>query len=659
MLRIGGLTVAKRLTTVGVLASGTFLFHKNVTENETSDPSLNITRRNTEFSTNSSFFINTHLSEAIHDSILKPSEEKLKHVKPLLEASVRGMRLVKTVLMIILEYELDSCREPLKRALQAWGIENPTFFIEKNESISRLEKIVENRVTALKEAQHFYAEDEKCKASKDETERRRQQVIISAKGLAQAEEELSMAQEKAHEEGLGSGSDEDKDNTIHARGARRILSLCRSNGGTYIKIGQHLANLDHLLPPAYIQTLQSLFGDAPITPYEHVREVIKEELGKYPEEMFEQFETEPVAAASLAQVHVAREKGTNRKLAVKVQHRGLRETSKVDLMALETVVRLIDRLFDEFRWGWIVEEIAPNLPKELDFRHEGRNAEAAAAHLRKSRLNCVVPKVHWDRTTERVLVMDFEEGHSTTNLAAMNEMEVDKKELAVLISSVFQAQIFESGFVHCDPHPANVHWRKNTKNGKPELILLDHGLYKQIDDEFRVTYAQLWKSLLMADIKGIKTSCASLGVKKMYPLLAAMLTSRPFDEILERNNTKSFSAKESLDVNSDAAMIRGYAQQYLKEIIQMLDIVPRQMLLLFKMNDCLRHIDHSLGSPTNTMVVAGKYAARATFQHQKDIKGLGVMGRLRLWLSYLMIMSKIKMFELVSNTRLHRSNLIT
>jgi len=169
--------------------------------------------------------------------------------------------------------------------------------------------------------------------------------------------------------------------------------------------------------------------------------------------------------------------------------------------------------------------------------------------------------------------MDFEEGHSATNVEQIEKSGIKMKDLALLISSVFQAQIFQPRFVHCDPHPANVHWRE--KNGKPQLVLLDHGLYKQIDDDFRITYAKLWKSLLMADIEGIKASCTSLGVEEMYPLLAAMLTSRPFDEVMQRSKTKSFTAKDSIDSASDAAMSRGYAQQYLKEIIQMLDKVPR------------------------------------------------------------------------------------
>ena len=89
-----------------------------------------------------------------------------------------------------------------------------------------------------------------------------------------------------------------------------------------------------------------------------------------------------------------------------------------------------------------------------------------------------------------------------------------RRKLSSLISSVFQAQIFTDGFVHCDPHPANVMWRK-TKNGDVKLILLDHGLYKQIDDDFRINYASLWKALLMADIGQIQKSCSNLGIEEM------------------------------------------------------------------------------------------------------------------------------------------------
>ncbi len=128
-----------------------------------------------------------------------------------------------------------------------------------------------------------------------------------------------------------------------------------------------------------------------------------------------------------------------------------------------------------------------------------------------------------------------------------------------------------------------------------------------------------------------------------YPLLSAMLMSRPFDEVIERSKTNSFKAKTKIDARSDAAMIRGYAQQYIGEIIKLLDKVPRQMLLLFKMNDCLRHIDHTLGSNTNTLVIAGKYAVRAVYK-SRDNQGSLIKG-LRNWFSHMLVISRIRLFE--------------
>mmetsp|Transcript_29932 Transcript_29932/g.45809 ORF Transcript_29932/g.45809 Transcript_29932/m.45809 type:complete len:621 (+) Transcript_29932:100-1962(+) len=547
-------------------------------------------------------------------------------VMPLVEASSRALRLVQTVTMIIVEYKTEEYTEKMNALLNEVGIKS------NHPSSTRvlLEKEITIRAEELDKAQKIHTNND---ISDGGYEVRKKAVLEAAERLGLAENALAEIDENEWE------------NSVHARAAKMLRSLCRKNGGTYIKVGQHLANLDHLLPPAYIKILYSLFGDAPVTPIEDVREVIKEELGAYPEDIFEEFAIEPIASASLAQVHVAMKDG--KKLAVKVQHRGLRETSKGDIIALETVIGIVDSMFNDFKWGWICEEIAPNLPRELDFVFEGKNAEAAAKHIERTGLDCVIPKVHWDQTSSRVLVMDFEEGHSVTKLEEIKKSGVKKSELATLISSVFQSQIFQSGFVHCDPHPENVYWRMSEK-GKPQLVLFDHGLYKQLDDDFRMTYAQLWKSLLIADIEGIKESCSSLGVEEMYPLLAAMLTSRPFDEVIEREKTKAFTSKESLDVISDAAMIRGYAQQYLKEIIQMLDKVPRQMLLLFKMNDCLRHIDHSLGSPANTLIIAGKYATETLYVNSKNENGL--LSRVREWISYVLLVARIKGYEMASKS---------
>jgi aarF domain-containing kinase len=125
-----------------------------------------------------------------------------------------------------------------------------------------------------------------------------------------------------------------------------------------------------------------------------------------------------------------------------------------------------------------------------------------------------------------------------------------------------------------------------------------------------------------------------------------MLTSRPFDEVVERSQTRSLDvSRRPGSHGEDKAVIKGYAQKYIKEIINMLDIVPRQMLLIFKMNDCLRHVDIALGSPINSLVVAGQYASKRVFDSERMKRG-GILCIFRSWLSYVQCLVRIKCYEL-------------
>jgi aarF domain-containing kinase len=163
---------------------------------------------------------------------------------------------------------------------------------------------------------------------------------------------------------------------------------------------------------------------------------------------------------------------------------------------------------------------------------------------------------------------------------------------------------------------------------------------------------------MMADLDGIKSACYGLGVMKMYPLFAAMLTARPYDEIIERSKTGSLSTCSSSlsstkESQADHAVIRGYAKQFMGEIFALLGNLPPQMLLLLKMNDCLRHIDMALESPTNTLVIAGKYASKAVYRHQiqrtkSDDASLATTSKNRFhhWLDYVKVMFRIQAHDI-------------
>ena len=536
------------------------------------------------------------------------------------ETIIRALRLVGSVALILVDYEYAKfenkfrpIREP-ESMQQYWDLER------------------EKRIKGLEEAQVAYTSPkDKILLSSGKT---KEEIILEQRNAVYtAAEQLAEAEDMISEIG-------DPKGLIHKKAATRLLKLCQKNGGSYIKVGQHLANLDYLIPNEYIVVLSTLFDASPKSSYEDVCAVIQEDLGMHPDELFDSFEKEPIASASLAQVHVAYEKESGRKLAIKVQHRGLRETSKGDILALVATVDMVGMMFKDFKFGWIAEEIAPQLPKELDFCNEGKNAERASVDMTKNGMACIIPKIRWNHTSERVLTMEFEEGFKATDLESIEKAGLKKSDVSKLISSVFNSQVFLSSFVHCDPHPANVLIRAN-KNGKPEMVLVDHGLYKQIDDEFRIRYANLWKSLMLADLRGIEESCKALGVDETYTLLAAILTSRPYDEIMERSKTGSLYGKVNTESKMDRAIIQGYAQQFLSDIIEILGTLPRQMLLLLKMNDCLRHIDYTLGSPTNTLVVAGKYASMAVLQDQM-LNNPTVKGRFLAILDFMQVILRVQ-----------------
>ncbi|KAL7576744.1 hypothetical protein ACA910_005660 [Epithemia clementina (nom. ined.)] len=659
-------------------------------------------------------------SNALASSLATSSSPSSSLLIPTLEATVRAARLFSTTVGMVLDYKLadyydyyensSSSQSPSlssssKKKKEATTDNDDDDDDDDQDELEYWENEIDARRRELEEAQRLYSrsshEHLKSYAERVEAKRHEKQAMIqAAHRLAHAEEQLALLTVSTH--GTGRTS---RTSRKHQRAANRLLSLCRRNGGVYIKIGQHLANLDYLLPDEYIATLSSLFDDTPRTDYHDVAAVIREELGAAPEDLFDGFEKQPMASASLAQVHVAYDKETGRKLAVKVQHRGLRESSRGDLFALVTAVRWAERTFDDFTYGWLADEIAPHLPKELDFVNEGRNAERAAEYLQRynSDLDCVVPKILWQHTTPRVLTMEFEEGAKATDIKALREMGLRRQDVATLVSSVFASQIFSGpkGWVHCDPHPGNLLVRpspssNNTKKKRPQLVLLDHGLYRELDDDFRSKYAFLWKSLMLADLEGIKDSCYQLGVDKAYPLFAAVITARPFDELIERsknkslghpttpqlarsrtlssndqdnnhdkknkNDTKSKTSKHNnhsdrdVSVNrADQVIMRGYAQKYMSQIFEMLGTLPRQMLLLLKLNDCLRHVDFTLGSPTNTMVVCGRYAARAVYRdamhknhHDTNHNRIVLWWhKVEAWWDYVQILVRIQLHDIV------------
>ncbi|XP_075185623.1 aarF domain-containing protein kinase 1 isoform X7 [Anomaloglossus baeobatrachus] len=306
-----------------------------------------------------------------------------------------------------------------------------------------------------------------------------------------------------------------------------------------------------------------------------------------PSDVFAHFEETPLGAASLAQVHRA-VLHDGRTVAVKVQHPKVRQQSARDIRIMEVLLRAVKKVFPQFEFMWLVEEAKKNLPRELDFLNEARNAEKMTAMVRRFPF-LRIPKIHWDVSTERVLVMEYVEGGQANDRQYMERNRIDVNQVSRALGQLYSEMIFVHGFVHCDPHPGNVLVRQSEGGSGPELILLDHGLYQELTDHFRLNYCRLWQALLAADMRGIRTYSQRLGAGDLYPLFACMLTARSWDSVNRGIDRGAASAEEVTEIRSNAAA-------YLPQISQLLSSVPRQMLLLLKTNDLLRGIETALHS---------------------------------------------------------------
>ncbi|XVF40738.1 hypothetical protein PTKIN_Ptkin01aG0139000 [Pterospermum kingtungense] len=411
---------------------------------------------------------------------------------------------------------------------------------------------------------------------------------------------------------------------VHLRSARKLQELCFRNGGIYIKLGQHIGQLEYLVPDEYVQTMrESMLNRCPVSSYDQVCEVFKKELGATPEKIFIEFDPKPIASASLAQVHVAHTHD-GQKVAVKVQHIHMTDTAAADQATVEFLVNTLHWLFPSFDYRWLVAEIRESLPKELDFLIEAKNSVKCLENFLKLSPHIAeyvyAPKVYWSLSTSKLLTMEFMDGAQVNDIVTIRKLGIQPYDVARLVSQTFAEMMFKHGFVHCDPHAANLLVRplpcgRRSIFGKrkPQLILLDHGLYKELDFSTRFSYASLWRALVFADANGIKENSVKLGAgEDLYVLFAGILTMRPWNRVTD-------PAVDHLVIkgtDSDRSELQMYASQYFPQISELLRRLPRVILLMLKTNDCLRAVNNSLlqGSSLETFLIIGKVSSEAVVE---------------------------------------------
>lgn len=460
--------------------------------------------------------------------------------------------------------------------------------------------------------------------------------------------------------------------TLHRRNAERLFDLLRTNGGLYLKIGQAIAMQSAILPPEFQKMFSKMFDDAPQNSWKEVEQVIREDFGKSPEDVFGvSFHGDPNlgvmertarASASVAQVHWAKMKD-GREIAVKIQKREIASQVGWDLWTFKVTTRIYTWIFDLPLYS-LVPYITERLQLETDFMNEADNSERMAklvANEPRLRNKVYIPKVYRELSSKRVMTAEWIEGvrlwdkasltgrwqggwrrgspgcrgepldppsvpksaqiddHSDERLKPKRDwwrgadgeggLGLSLKDVMTTMIDLFSAQMFLWGWVHCDPHPGNIFIRR-LPSGKPELVLIDHGLYVHMQPEFRHQYSLFWKSLMTFDNRTISQIIKSWGINDA-DIFASATLMRPY---AGGDNRVSGDIKMGLSGKDQAE--RAYEMQQkmrkgIKEILGNEKDFPQELIFIGRNLRIVQGNNQFLGSPVNRIKITGNWASRA------------------------------------------------
>lgn len=326
--------------------------------------------------------------------------------------------------------------------------------------------------------------------------------------------------------------------------AVRFHNLAVNMGGVLIKVGQWLSARLDVLPPAITEELAGLQDEVRPERFEDIRQVIESEFSAPMEGLFEEFVAEPIAAASIGQVHIARlrrpaagdEMAGSRPVVVKVQRPNIEKVVETDLAALRVVSRWVEwyrPIRKRVDVPALVREFSSTLYAEIDYLNEGKNAQAFKENF-LGIPDVIVPEVHWSHTTRRVLTLEDVRAIKITDYDAIDAAGIDQTEVAQRLFDIYLKQVFEDHWFHADPHPGNlfVAPREVDETGRTQfsLVFVDFGMAGKITPNVVSGLRELVIAVVERD---------GARVIKAYQLMGVLLPGAD-TELLRQANERAF-----------------------------------------------------------------------------------------------------------------------
>nr|AGU67987.1 ubiquinone biosynthesis protein [Strigomonas oncopelti] len=407
--------------------------------------------------------------------------------------------------------------------------------------------------------------------------------------------------------------DQDAWNEVHTRCAQRLVTLAETNGGLYVKAGQIFANMGHILPYQYCHEMTVLQDAVVKRPYSEVVAVLERDLHHPLHEIFTRIDPEPIAAASLAQVHLGHLRKEDVDVAIKVQYIDIAQRFKGDMRTIDTMLSIAGYLYPGFDLGVIVTKLNDTVAAELDFRLEAHNNDRAAADLKKggfgSRVVC--PGIYWDYVTPRVMVSKFvQNAVKISNREGIERLGLNVAEVATAFIDAISYELFTTGFFHGDPHAGNVLVHKQP-NGKPQVVLLDFGLCAEMEHPMRREMSDIWTASVTHDSDLLQQISRRYNCED-YELFASCFLQHPY---------VYYSAKGGrLTDKKVQESMRDTVKHKMADVNGIVSSLPKQYALVLRSIMATKAINRELGDVVNRPLRMLRYSLRTSHEDASRFK---------------------------------------